>query len=35
MLYFVNAERQDDEKKIDLFNKALFEASKFGVPVFT
>ena len=33
MLYFVNAERQDDEKKIDLFNKALFEASKFGVPV--
>ena len=33
MLYFVNAERQDDDKKIDLFNKALFEASKFGVPV--
>ena len=33
MLYFVNAERQNDEKKIDLFNKALFEASKFGVPV--
>ena len=33
MLYFISTERQEDEKKIDLFNKALFEASKFGVPV--
>ena len=33
MLYFVNAERQDDEKKIELYNKALFEASKLGSEV--
>ena len=33
MLYFISTERQEDEKKIDLYNTALFEASKFGVPV--
>ena len=33
MLFFINTERQDDEKKIDLFNKALFEASKLGSEV--
>ena len=31
MLYFISTERQDDEKKIDLYNTALFEASKFGI----
>ena len=33
MLYFISTERQEDEKKIDLFNKALFEASKLGSEV--
>ena len=31
MLYFISTERQEDEKKIDLYNTALFEASKFGI----
>ena len=33
MLFFINTERQDDEKKIELYNKALFEASKLGSEV--
>ena len=33
MLYFISTERQDDEKKIELYNKALFEASKLGSEV--
>lgn len=33
MLYFISTERQDDEKKIDLYNTALFEASKLGSEV--
>ena len=31
--FFINTERQDDEKKIELYNKALFEASKLGSEV--
>ena len=30
MLYFINAERQDDQNKIDLYIKVIQEASKFG-----
>ena len=33
MLYFINAERQDDQNKIDIYNKTIFEASKFGYAV--
>ena len=34
MLYFISTERQEDEKKIDLYNTALFEASKFRLDIF-
>ena len=31
MLYFINTERQNDVKKIELYNKAILEASKYGI----
>ena len=31
MLYFVRTERKDDEKKIELYNHAIHQASKFGI----
>ena len=33
MLYYINNKKQNDEKKINLYNKALFEASKLGIEV--
>lgn len=31
LLYRINTEKQDDEKKIDMYNRAIQEASKLGI----
>ena len=31
LLYRINTEKQDDEKKIDMYNRAIQEASRLGI----